>query len=387
MLVFFAARNHHVTYFEQLRRGIGMPAVVVRHNRAHWPSFECLPDSTRGNIREIVRVKLRAVAQARPNHRLPWIVELLLNVLLHVATCYRILCYVRLFRATKLTWLGVWNGVKFNRALAIEAARILGAGIIYFENGLLPDTTTVDSAGVNYANSMPRCAEFYRALPPISVVPRIDLTPRAARRGKPADEPVVIPSRYIFVPFQVDVDSQILVYSPWIGNMRQFLDILVAVANALPGDMMFVIKEHPSSSNDYRDLHAHHPRKILFANANNTQQLIEHAQAVITINSTVGIEALMLGKPVITVGQAFYNIAGLVSHASDVSELRSLIAQCDSLSVDPDLTNRFLGFLRDEYCVAGNWKTPDDRHMRAVAARLRDIMTGRFQTMFGGAAK
>ena len=64
MLVFFAVRNHHVTYFEQLRRGIGMPAIVVRHNRAHWPSFECLPDSTRGNIRDIVRVKLRAVAQA-----------------------------------------------------------------------------------------------------------------------------------------------------------------------------------------------------------------------------------------------------------------------------------------------------------------------------------
>jgi capsular polysaccharide export protein len=385
MLVFFAVRNHHLAYFERLRAGLDAPAMVVRHKRAWWPAFERLPSHARERVAAIARLKLREIAQARPDYRLPGFAATVLLGLLLIAGHYRARCYLRLFRRTQPTWLALWSGVMWNQSLAIEAAHVVGSRFIYLENGLLPGTTTADPAGVNFANSMPRDAAFYRALPapPHS---RVALVPRAARAGKVSAAPVKLPARYVFVPFQVDVDRQVLLYSPWIAHMRQLYDVLSEVADALPADMMFVVKEHPSSAKDYHFLHARRPDRVLFANANDTQQLIENAQAVITLNSTVGIEALLFGKPVITLGQAFYNVDGLVDHADDVAALRQWVARCDTLSVDADLAQRFLGFLRDVYSVPGSWKTPDEAHVHAMAARLRDILTGDFQRRLGGGA-
>jgi capsular polysaccharide export protein len=386
MLVFFAVRNHHFAYFERLRAGVDVPAMVVRHKRAWWPAIERLPPDARGRVAAIARLKLREIAQARPDYRLPGLAASLLLGLLLIASHYRVRCYLRLFRRIQPAWLALWSGVMWNQSLAIEAARLVGSRFIFLENGLLPDTTTADPAGVNFANSMPRHAAFYRALPAAAPVSHAALVPRSARAGKTSAAPVQLPARYVFVPFQVDVDRQVLLYSPWIAHMRQLYDVLCAVADALPPGMMFVVKEHPSSAKDYGALHALHPDRILFANANDTQQLIENAQAVITINSTVGIEALLFGKPVITLGQAFYNVDGLVDHADDAAALRRWVARCDQLSVNADLVRRFLGFLRDVYSVPGNWKTPDETHVHAMTARLRDIMAGEFQRRCSGGA-
>ena len=40
------------------------------------------------------------------------------------------------------------------------------------------------------------------------------------------------------------------------------------------------------------------------------KEVLKKAELVITLNSTVGIEALLYGKPVLTLGDAFYNIKG-----------------------------------------------------------------------------
>jgi capsular polysaccharide export protein len=44
--------------------------------------------------------------------------------------------------------------------------------------------------------------------------------------------------------------------------------------------------------------------------------LLEKARGVVTINSTVGIWTLLLGRPLITLGSAIYNIKGLTNFNS-----------------------------------------------------------------------
>jgi capsule polysaccharide export protein KpsC/LpsZ len=53
----------------------------------------------------------------------------------------------------------------------------------------------------------------------------------------------------------------------------------------------------------------------------NSFSIIHNATAVITINSKVGAEALMQGKPLFVLGQAFYRNHGISYDISSISEL------------------------------------------------------------------
>ena len=86
-----------------------------------------------------------------------------------------------------------------------------------------------------------------------------------------------------------------------------------------------------------------------------TQYLIEHALSVVTINSSVGVEALLYGKRVITAGEAFYNINGLVSVAKNQDELRHYVQNLHKIPVNEGLRNRFLNYLAWDYFVPGNY--------------------------------
>src|SRR5690606_11472626 len=111
-------------------------------------------------------------------------------------------------------------------------------------------------------------------------------------------------------------------------------------------------------------------------NANDTQALIEHAALVITINSTVGIEALLLGRPVLTLGNAFYNIDGLVSHADNVAQLREVVSAPGQAPFDPGLVRHFVAWLHERYLVPGRIKHWNDQHPVRMRQRLDDILRG-----------
>lgn len=64
-----------------------------------------------------------------------------------------------------------------------------------------------------------------------------------------------------------------------------------------------VLKEHPSSRVKYPDLARRVSDRVIFANGNSTQELIEKADCVVTINSTVGLESILLAKPVLVLGR------------------------------------------------------------------------------------
>lgn len=114
-------------------------------------------------------------------------------------------------------------------------------------------------------------------------------------------------------------------------------------------DLYFIFKEHPSSIKSYPKLHKQTTSKIFFANGNTTQELIENAKAIITVNSTVGIEALLFKKRVIILGDAFYKIEDITKWATNKNELINILKDLDNWKIDNNLIENFLKYLHYDY--------------------------------------
>lgn len=289
----------------------------------------------------------------------------------------------------------VWNGTLVPLASAARVAHKLGRKTLFFENGYLPNTTTVDPQGVNNQNSLvgkPR--EFYEGVDPKKEKLDRLYSGKASIRAlktkwyqriikrKLAGQPEIItmPNRFIFLPFQVNDDTQVLLHSPNIKTM----DALVACAveavrshNAERGDDLWIIaKEHPSDFGrvDYSQLKAKYQKdNIVFLRYYPTPDLIKQANGVLTLNSSVGIESLVQHKPVITLGNAFYNVEGLVCHVDNPKKLAGSLGIIDR---EPDhrLIDQFLFYLRYCYLAEGSWRTPDGEHYQSVAGKIKAVL-------------
>ncbi len=269
--------------------------------------------------------------------------------------------------------IGVWGGQSVDTRAALEAARDHGVPSYVFECGLLPNTTTCDPEGVNFENAIPRYPRFYANYSARATHPLPDTL--IARASHHRDDAIELPQDYFFIPFQVRLDSQVLLYSPWIRDMTHLFDVIVEAArNALgASNTALVFKLHPSCRQHYRalqDAAARDPR-IHFANGNSTDELVRQARGVITINSTVGIEALLLNRPVLTLGQACYAIPGVCDSASSVAVVSRWMQQIEA-GRTPDAPHRdaFLRYLANEYCIPQSHKHPGEAHFAAISTRL-----------------
>jgi len=129
--------------------------------------------------------------------------------------------------------------------------------------------------------------------------------------------------RYIYYPLHVPADVALTLRSP------QFLDQLGLVdyiARSIPHTHRLVIKEHPAqvgaleASGVLRLLERHDNIRLLAASTNNFS-VLSAADAVVSVNSKSGAEALLFQKPVLVLGDAFYSDSPLVTRVINLSEL------------------------------------------------------------------
>jgi hypothetical protein len=148
---------------------------------------------------------------------------------------------------------------------------------------------------------------------------------------------------YVYFPLHVVDDYKIKRLLPHCSDQ---LALVRQVARALPHGYDLVVKEHPMSIGRnpltmlaqlrrMRNVRIVEPRT-------SSHELIRSAQAVAVISSTVGLEALLYGKPVLTLGQPFYSGFGVTVDASSPSEIRELVPRL--LDFRPDRV-RTLSFL------------------------------------------
>lgn len=248
----------------------------------------------------------------------------------------------------------IWNGSLFPQSMVVHRSRAHKVKTVFFENGHFPNTIQADGSGINYNSSVVQDPKFYlnldlkqeEGLPP-------DIGIRYTKLNYSA-ESYNLPEDYIFVPFQVPSDMQVLDLSPWIKNMNEFYNVLYQATLCLP-DLKFVIKEHPSFRILIKDK-VQKSKNIVFANGLATKELIERSRAVITINSTVGMEALLLKKKVITLGLSMYNVEGLVQTALSFDEFIQSLKGLDKWDYSEELRQKYLKFIYNRFLIQGSYQ-------------------------------
>ncbi|GGW85226.1 hypothetical protein GCM10007391_18910 [Alteromonas halophila] len=367
-----ARGGSHIRYFNYFRRHTDLQVDVVSVTRAmiRPAFFRFWRDVKTLDLDHDVQMHL-----AKKRKKLPFLTR---QPFAALSACWvrfimrlQIVKYCGLIHARDCDVVGVWNGQKMPSVGIAKAAWLLEKSVVYFENGLLPDTTTCDWQGVNCRNSLPKDPEFYRQFDRQDKQLPTDLLPRAAKTSKARGiNETELPKRYIFVPFQVETDSQIICNSAWIKSMAQLHAYLCNALDALDDpDLHIVIKEHPSESIRHDHLHGRHPR-VLFANQCATQQLIEKAQAVMTINSTVGIESLLLNKPVMVLGEACYGVPGVTLGITNEQELKDALSNPTDTATDSELKRGFLNFLHQHYVIPKAAQNVNETHVNALTRRL-----------------
>lgn len=254
---------------------------------------------------------------------------------------------------------------------ARQWANAKGLRFLAFEEGYLrPHFITLEVGGVNAYSSLPQEPDFYRQLP--EMPPRViqSLKPstrlrywhatwyyligwfhqkqyphyrhhksfspwyemrcwiRAWRRKHwyAFSERHMLPrlqnqldNRYYLAILQVYNDSQIRQHSPY-NDVREYInDVIYSFATKAPATKFLVFKHHPMDRGHrlYAPLIKRLSKKygvrnrVLYVHDLPMPEMLKHAKAVVTINSTAGLSALIHNKSLKVMGDALYDMKGL----------------------------------------------------------------------------
>lgn len=364
-ILFFSVNRHQKTYFDQLLAAVKEEDKGISlHNRSLLkilPSFRCSQyDIALAFEASMIRMEY---FHNKTGMHIGKVHSILRMAFYFTTSLYFTLKFKKIITTQAFDIILLWNDMKWHQFIIKNLAEKHQVKTAFFENGTLPDTVTLDPKGVNYNSSIPRDSRFF--LKEHAEEEGDDGVHRSLLRSSDLE------SGYIFVPFQVDYDTQIISHSPWVNNMEDFYQILERLLADLPVGLKLIIKEHPASSRCYQYLHHKNPR-IEFKNTEDTALLISNSKLVITINSTVGLESIFKEKPVLVLGKAFYAIEGLCSHVEKESDL---LSKMQDLSYPiKSIKDAFIRYLKEEYYVSGNWRAPSLEHTKAVKKRLYEII-------------
>ena len=285
----------------------------------------------------------------------------------------------------------LWSGLQVYQVAVAKVAEREGVRTFYLENGFFPQTTQLEEFGVNWRSriSQVESAEFLeieRDPEGLEEIFSLPIVPRERRKAgiwakdERSARELTLPAGFVFVPFQVSKDSQIKLFSPWISDMSKLLAEVWAGVElfnlASNNSLQVVVKEHPSDFGrvDYSELRCQWEAKgVIFGNSVSTAELIEKASVIITINSSVGAEALLRRKPVIVLGQAVYDRPGVTFSAGSAAEIAEALAKMADPDSRKDL-EAFVYYLYEKRLVKGHWKNLDKKHWGNLEARLVDCL-------------
>lgn len=153
----------------------------------------------------------------------------------------------------------------------------------------------------------------------------------------------------ILVPLQINHDTQLHVFS----NFKSSFDYIQFLLSIIDDHIELHIKLHPAEKKEanqlttylINELSQHHPNVKLIS----TFEFSEY-NAVATINSTFGIDALLSGCKVITFGQSLYSNFDFVLHygRNKLTSLREAIDKYDHL-VDTESFKHFATTIQNEF--------------------------------------
>jgi capsular polysaccharide export protein len=257
--------------------------------------------------------------------------------------------------------------------MAIQVAKDMGVDAYVFELGYVrPNYVTLERDRVNCRSNLNRPVDFYEALPPVASLPQAQLDPGWRWRkiwkaptfiqhaftryriieGEHKLQPspaflwcqvrgsvrywmyrleerklkrlLVENLSFFLAVLQVSSDSQITMGSGFRG-MHDFIETVIVsfAAHAHPSDHL-AFKHHPRDRgyNNYKGLirllaeREGVAGRVHYFHDGPLSAFIRTCRGVVTVNSTVGLQALFHAAPTKVLGQTFYNLRGLTDQQS-----------------------------------------------------------------------
>ncbi|MEH4692529.1 hypothetical protein PO377_03160 [Atlantibacter hermannii] len=158
--------------------------------------------------------------------------------------------------------------------------------------------------------------------------------------------------KILFVPLQRPGDSVIKHFSSEIGSVETFFEEVLNLAkNTTLKDWVILVKKHPLESDEMLKKY-HLTENVIILNENeNFCDAIIASDAVMLINSGVGLYSLMAGKPTFNLGEAYYSHEGLSKKLSKPSDFISFIDNLPEPNVDK--VEKFISYLMNEFYSLG----------------------------------
>ncbi len=308
--------------------------------------------------------------------------------------------------------VALWSGWHPEARAAHLWAGELGIPCLHLENGLLPGRLQADFEGVNAGASFagqgpgkwpaPRpgverwCRGAYRRdglgggipVTPAEVGRLASLVHRSLARpprlarvrrllasgGSPAPTGRVEPpdGPYVLLALQVPDDTQILLWSErtlW-DPAALVAPVRHAVRRVCGEGVRLAVKPHPLDRSWRRVAEAAARTPGCLLARGGVGAWIEGARAVVVLNSSVGLEAVVRDRPVVTLAQSAYEVPGVVQRARGLGGLMSALDRALHTPRSGEATAALLGLLALHAGIPGGreWLAPET--VPALAALL-----------------
>jgi len=133
---------------------------------------------------------------------------------------------------------------------------------------------------------------------------------------------------FFLFPLQSQPEASTLVLATYFYDLT---NTVKNIAFTLPLSCKLYVKEHPQVKGDrpwnfYKKL-KQIPNVVLISPFENMENLIKKSQGVITLTSTVGLEAALAGKPVYVLENTLYSYHPLCQKVSGFAELKERVKE------------------------------------------------------------
>jgi hypothetical protein len=155
--------------------------------------------------------------------------------------------------------------------------------------------------------------------------------------------------KYFLYPLHFHPESST---SVWAKHFVNEYVVLKNISFNLPVGHLLYIKDHKSAFGypmlDFYRKISTLPNVRLIQPEANTKKLIQDSAGVITLTSTVGYEAIILGKPVVVIGDVFYDFHPMCIKMTEWKNLFQILQDAKDIVKSPNNTDK-LNFIASYY--------------------------------------